>query len=130
EGGLFITSKKADPFWSGPMTTQPLNGWSEDNQHADFLAFLNDCVDRHLRVDFVHPRHRFPSAYNSVTWPMVGDASLNEVTDAWNIDISGLASGLILKRGDRLSIKQDDLIVHRWVNSPLVVSSEISQKVQ
>lgn len=130
EGGLFVTSRKADPFWNGPMTTQPLQGWQGNNQHADFLAFLTNCVDRNLRVDFVHPRHRLPSAYTDDTWPMAGDASLNAVTDAWTINAAGLSTGLILKRGDRLSVLQGDLVVHRWVAANLVVSSAISQNIQ
>lgn len=127
EGGLVVTSRQGDPFWSGPMTTRPLQGWKGNNEYADFLAFLTDCVDRHLRVDFVHPRHRLPSAYTAETWPMGGNADLVDTPDLRAVTLSGLALGLILKRGDRLSILQDDIVVHRWIAADTVVSSTTSQ---
>ena len=129
EGGLVITSRNSDPFWKGTMSTRRLSGLGT-NEYADFVAFLSRCVDLNLRVDFVHPLHRLPSAYNDATWPMIGDAALADVVDLRTIRLSGLPVGLTLRRGDRLSIMQGDLIGHRWIASPLTVSSTIAQDIE
>ena len=127
EGGLIITSRRSDPFWAGPMTTQPLTGWHDDNQHAAFRAFLTDCVDRNMRVDFIHPRHRLPGAYSLDTWPMAGDARLVSVPNLRTILVADLVVGMILRQGDRISITQGDVVVHRWIASDTLVSSTLSQ---
>lgn len=129
EGGLIITSRRSDPYWTGPMTTRPLTGWRDDNEHADFRAFLTQCVDLNMRVDFVHPRHRVPAAYTIDNFPMAGNGALVSVTDLRTIVVSGLTNGLTLRRGDRLSIIQGNLIAHRWIAAPVVVSSAISQSL-
>lgn len=129
EGGLVVTSRQSDPFWRGRFTTRPLEGWQGNNEHADLLAFLINAADLNLRVDIVHPRHRYPSAYTEATWPMSGDGMLEDVTDLRTIVVSGLEGGLILRRGDRLSIVQDALIAHRWIAAGTTVASEIAQEL-
>ena len=128
EGGLVITSRRADPYWSGRLTSGPLSS-TGDNERASLIAWLYNTVELNLRVDWVHPRHRLPRAYTAATWPMVGNASLVDVPDLRTIVVSGLTDGLVLQRGDRLSIMQDDIIIHRWISADLVVSSAISQSI-
>ena len=130
EGGLVVTSRRADPFWAGRMTTDNLQGSAGNNQHAALRAFLSRCVDKNLRVDFIHPRHRYPSAYTAATWPMVGNGELVSLTDLRTIVVSGLTVGLVLKRGDRLSITQGELIAHRWLAADLVVASAVTQSIE
>jgi len=130
EGGLIITSRKSDPYWRGRMTTVRLQPWGGDNKYADMLAFLSRCVDLNLLVDIVHPRHRLPRAYSAATWPMVGNAELTNVTDLRHIVVSGLSMALLLKRGDRVSIVQDDLIAHRWIATDTTVSSILAQTLE
>jgi len=129
EGGLIVTSRRADPFWSGPMTTRPLSSQGERNEHADFRAFLSRCVDENLRVDFVHPVHRFPHAYTEATWPMAGNAELASVPNLRTVVLRDLVVGMALQRGDRLSIIQGDLVCHRWIAADLTVTSAISQAI-
>lgn len=128
EGGLVITSSRVDPYWRGRMTTQPL-GVDVPNEHADFLAWMSWAVDLNMRVDFVHPRHRLPVSYTLETWPLSGDASLHSIIDLRTIRVGGLVNGLVLKRGDRLSIVQGDIIAHRWIAADITVSSIISQEI-
>ncbi|MFD1944741.1 hypothetical protein [Paradevosia shaoguanensis] len=130
EGGLIITSRRADPFWAGPMTTRPLFAHGPRNEHADFRAFLSRCVDENLRVDFVHPRHRFPHAYDAASWPMAGNAELVSVPNLRTIVLRDLVEGMTLQRGDRLSIVQGDIVCHRWVAADLTVTSAITQVVE
>lgn len=130
EGGLIVTSRRSDPFWAGRMTTGPLGGTAGNNEHADFRAFLSRCADKHLRVDFVHPRHRTPSAYSAATWPMVGNGALVSLTDLRTIVVSGLTVGLVLKRGDRLSLGQGELIAHRWLAADVTVTSALAQSIE
>lgn len=130
EGGLIVTSRNTDPFWRGRLTTKRLEGWQGNNQHADLRAFLSRCVDLHIQVDIVHPRHRVPGAYTLATWPMGGNASLAGLTDLRNIRVAGLPLGLVLKRGDRASIVQGNIVCHRWIAGAVTVSSTTVQAIE
>lgn len=130
EGGLVITSRSADPYWRGPMTTRPLQPLGLRNEHADFRAFLSTCVDQNLRVDFVHPIHRLPHGYIDATWPMAGNAELVSVPNLRTIVLRDLVEGMTLQRGDRLSIVQGDIVCHRWIAADLTVTSAITQAVE
>lgn len=130
EGGLVVTSRKTDPYWRGRLTTIRLEPWGEMNRYADMLAFLSRCVDLNILVDIVHPRHRLPRAYSASTWPMTGDAELTSVTDLRHIVVADLTMGLILKRGDRISVVQGDLISHRWIAADVVVASTTAQTLE
>lgn len=129
EGGLVITSRNFDPYWRGRFTTGPLDPRGS-NERARFIAWLIWAADNNMRVDIVHPRHRYPAAYTADTWPMGGNAGLVDVPDLRTLVLSGLPAGLILRRGDRLSVLQDGLVVHRWIANDLVVASTIAQAVE
>jgi hypothetical protein len=128
EGGLIVTSRRTDPWWSGTITTGDLDPRG-DNERADFIAWLTWAVDLNMRVDMVHPRHRYPRSYTAQTWPMIGNAQLVAVPNLRTILVSGLPVGLVLKRSDRLSITQGDIICHRWIAQDVVVGSAISQSL-
>jgi len=125
EGGLILTGRKAAPYWAGPFTTDSLDPavWS------DLMGFLVDCVDRNLRVDFVHPRYLVPRSYTLTSWPLVTDPVLVSVTNPRTIVVSGLTVGMTLKRGDRLTLIQGELRCHRMIRADLVVASAISQSI-
>ncbi len=129
EGGLVVTSRKSDPFWSGSLTTIKLEPWQGGNRHAQFLAFLSRCVDLNLRVDWVPPRHRLPGAYTAQTWPLIGDCSLVDVPDQRTLRVGGMQAGLVLSAGDRVAVLQGDSVVHRWVAEDVIVSSAIAQNI-
>lgn len=129
QGGLVVTSRNADPFWRGTMTTKRLNVWGSNNEHADFLAWLIWAVDNNMRVDFVHPRHRVPRNYSVENWPMPGNGSLVATPDMRTLSVSGIPIGVKLKRGDRVSVGQGDIIVHRWIAADTLVESAINQNV-
>jgi hypothetical protein len=128
-GGLIVTSRNADPYWHGTMTTQPLGVFGENNQHADFLAWMIWATDNNMRVDFVHPRHRLPRSYSADNWPMIGNASLISTPDQRTLRVSGVTEGIELRRGDRIAVYQSDLVVHRWVAADLIVTSEVAQNI-
>jgi hypothetical protein len=130
EGGMVVTSRRGDPFWRGTITTPalPLDGPGIERMlRPEFITWLHWAEDLNMRIDFTHPRHRLPRSYDDDTWPMGGDGAIVSVTDLRTIVVSGLTMGLILKRGDRLSIVQDDLVVHRWIGASVVVSSTTVQ---
>lgn len=133
EGGLIITSRRGDPNWTGTLSTGIL-GSSSPNQHADFLAFLSRCVDLNFRVDFVHPMHRYPDGYDDSNWPLTDDPTLASITDLRNLNLSGLAIGMLLPRGTRLSLVQgsgdSQVISHRWLAADVTVTSSTAQAIE
>jgi hypothetical protein len=132
EGGLIVTSRRGDPFWRGTITTPalPLDGPGIERMlRPEFIAWLHWAEDLNMRIDFVHPRHRLPRSYTEDTWPMGGDGAIVSLTDLRTIVVAGLTMGLILKRGDRLSIEKGGLIVHRWIAAPVTVASTTNQAV-
>jgi hypothetical protein len=134
EGGMIVTSRRADPSWTGQMTTRPLAA-DPINEHADFRAFLSRCADLNLSIDFVHPRHVVPRSYTIATWPLVTDCSLVSISDLNHIVVSGLTVGVQLKRGDRLSLQQTNVdstvsIAHRWVAVDVTSASATAQAIE
>ena len=125
-GGLIISSRNVEPYWSGTFSTAPLT--REDR--AEALAFLDDCVDRNLRVDFIHPLYRYPVGYNSATWPLgLVDASLGSVTNLRTIVVAGLQVGTVLRKGSRLCLIQGSTICYRKVTAEVTVASAIAQSL-
>jgi hypothetical protein len=129
EGVLIVTSRRSDPHWRGRITTPKLPSWADDNVRADFMAWLHWAVDLNMRVDFVHPKHRLPRHYTLDTWSMIGNATLESVPDLRTIVVSEVPVGTVLKRGDRLSINQGEIIVHRWIAEDVVTSSVLAQTI-
>lgn len=125
-GGMIVTGRRAEPRWAGPFTTDKLSR----NEWADLFALLDDCVDRNLRVDFIHPLYAVPRSYTLDTWPLAADPVLVSATDRRHIMVSGLTVGLMLKRGDRLTLMQDDLRCYRKIAVDTVVTSAIAQTLQ
>lgn len=121
--GLLITGRRNEPYWAGPFTTDRL----DPDMWSIVTAFLDNCVDRNLRVDFVHPRRAIPRAYTMGSWPLVADPIVTAVTHGRQIVASGLQVGMTLKRGDRLTIMQGDLRCYRRLENDLVVASAVSQ---
>lgn len=125
EGGVNIFSRHRDSFWGGPVNT----GLLEKNEQRVWLAFLDRVTEWNLSVDFVHPWYRVPGAYEIGTLPWGGGAVVDEVTDLFTLEIQGLPVGLELGAGDRFSIVQGDMIVHRKIATDLVVASAISETI-
>lgn len=125
QGGIIINSRHVEPYWSGTFTTAPL---TRADRIAG-LAWLDDCVDRNLRVDFIHPSYQYPIGYDSSDWPMVGDGSLSSVTNLRTIVVSGLDVGIVLRAGSRLCLIQDDVVCYRKVVTTVTVSSAIAQSI-
>jgi hypothetical protein len=123
ESGLLIVGRKPNRPWKGRFTT----GRLDQAEHADLFGLLLKAEERNLRFDFVHPRFRLPRSYNAGSWPMVGDAELEAVTDLYTLTCSGLSMGLLLKRGDRLTIMQDDLRCYCMLSADVTVASISAQ---
>ena len=122
-GGTLITRRRNMPFWAGPITSDKLF----PRDRADYVAFLDNCVSRNLRIDFVHPRFQTPAAYTLATWPLVVDPTLASVTHGHQIVVAGLQLGMQLKRGDRLTLVQGELRCCRPLSADLVVASTTAQ---
>ncbi|HTM77010.1 MAG TPA: hypothetical protein VL133_05225, partial [Devosia sp.] len=125
-GGMIVTGRRAEPRWAGSFTTDKLTR----DDWADLVALLDDCVDRNLRVDFIHPLFKVPRSYTLDTWPLAADPVLVAVTDRRHIVVSDLTVGLVLKRGDRLTLIQDELRCYRKIAVDTVVTSAIAQTLQ
>ena len=122
-GGIVITSRSADPVVRGRQTTGKL----DLDERRDYEAFLIDCADRHMRVDFVHPRHRVPRSYTADTLPFDGLGDVTGFADLRSATVSDLYVGLVLKRGDPIGFEQSGMKLKRWLQSDLVVSSATAQ---
>lgn len=122
-GGLVITGRAVEPRWTGRFTTDKL----DIDEWRDLAAFLTDCVDRNLRVDFIHPRHVVPAGYTLESWPVLVDPVLVSVTNRRLIIASGLTLGVVLQRGVRVSLMQSGLICHRMIAADTVVTSTVAQ---
>jgi len=125
-GGMIVTGRRSEPRWAGSFTTDKLH----PAEWADLVALLDDCVDRNLRVDFIHPRYALPRFYTLDTWPLAADPLLVSVTDRRHIVVKNLTVGLVLKRGDRFTLIQDELRCYRKVAVDTVVTSAIAQTLQ
>ena len=123
EGGIVITSRRSDPFLSGRVSSRDL----QPAEHADLEAFLIKCIDENMLVDMPYPRRRVPVGYTVDTWPMAGNGSLVGVTNLRTITVSGINTGIVLRRGSRLSLVQGAAISHRWIGETVTVASTISQ---
>lgn len=125
-GGMLINSRHVEPYWSGVLTTPPLTR----AERIEALAFLDDCVDRNLRVDVIHPSYRYPIGYKSTDWPMgLLDAELESVSDLRNIVVSDMDPGIVLTKGSRLCLIQGDTVCYRKVATTVTVSSAIAQSI-
>jgi len=131
EGGIVVTSRRGDPFVTGKLTTRAL----KPDQFADMQAFVVDACDRNERIDVVNPRYRLPRAYTDATWPLITDPAISAITDLYHLSLSGLQTGMTLKRGDRLCIVQENVgggesVAYRWLAADVTVTSAIAQAVQ
>lgn len=125
EGGLIVSSRHVEPYWSGTVVTPPL---ARDDR-IEALALLDDWVDMNRRVDIVHPLYRWPVGYDEQTWPMVGDATLDAVTDLRNIVVDGLTAGMTLRAGSRLCIVQGDSVCYRKIVTTVLSTTALSQSL-
>ena len=122
-GSLVVTSRGSDPVVRGKMTTGKLSL----AERQDWEAFLVDAMDRNLRVDFVHPRHRTPISYTLDSLPFAGTGSAIEFPDLRTMSASGLPVDLMLKRGDRVGIEQSGMKLCRWMRADTTVASTTDQ---
>lgn len=126
EDGLVITSVYRDPVWQGEFVTPPLD--AEDR--GELLAWLDDCVDRNLRVDYVHPLYKYPAGYKESTWPLVSDPTLSAVVNQRQITVAGLSDTLTLPKGTRLSIIQGNRVCYRRLAAAVAAPSSISETIE
>lgn len=118
-GGFISNVRVADPYWSGELVTVGL----EKAELEAWEAFLQDCIDRNLSIDFVHPLYRCPISYNPDTVPGSPTGTVGTFPDSRTIAVSGLASGLILKKGDRISLEQGDRVMYFMVGADVTIGA-------
>lgn len=123
ESGLLITGRRLVRPWTLQATTDKL----DQGEFANLSATLLEAEERNLRFDFVHPRFALPRAYTPATWPMAGDAALEAVPNLYTIDCSLLPIGLMLKKGDRLTLMQGELRCYCMLSADVTVASSVSE---
>ncbi|CDP54074.1 hypothetical protein [Devosia sp. DBB001] len=126
KGGMLVSTRDMDSYWAGKFTSGKLL----QDEYADLDAWLTDCVELNKRVDFIHPRFRVPRSYTLDNLPFGGAANVVAIPDLRHVVLSGLPLGLILKRGDRFTLVQDDLRCYRKVAEDILVDSSIAQSVR
>lgn len=122
-GGLGLTGRSSEPYWAGTLTTNALS--IEDRQKA--LSDLIYWVDLNKRLSFIHPQYLYPQGFDADTWPVMGDVTVTTITDRRTIVVSGLVNGMLLPRGTRFTLVQDDLRCYRALPVDVTVASETAQ---
>jgi hypothetical protein len=125
-GGLGLTGRTADAYWSGTLTTNALS--IDDRQKA--LSDLLYWVDMNMRISFVHPQYSYPQGYDAGNWPVAGAVTVTTFTDRRHVTVSGLVAGMVLPRGTRFTFIQDDLRCYRMLPADVTVESAIAQPLQ
>lgn len=119
-GGFVSEVKVADPYWYGELNTVDLSR----EELATWEAFLTECVDRKLSVDFVHPLYPCPMEYNPETFPLPATGQIEDFLSGSFIEVSGLNPSLVLRKGDRLSIEQGDRVMYYMVSEDAAAPGE------
>lgn len=109
--------------WQGKLTTGKLT----QAEYARLYAQLWDAVERNLRFDLVLPRFACPRTYTPASWPLETVPLLEEVTDLYTIEVSGLELGMTLLAGDRCCIHQGALRGYRMLSADVMVTSTTAQ---
>lgn len=125
-GGLGLTGRTADAYWTGTLTTNALS--IADRQKA--LADLLYWADMNKRISFVHPQYRYPQGYDADSWPLTDDPVVTAITDRRHIAVMGLEVGMVLPRGTRFTLIQGDLRCYRELPLDVTVSSATAQALQ
>ncbi len=110
-GGFVSEVRVADPYWAGEFVTVSLTR----EELSNWEAFLNECIDRQLSIDFVHPFYPCPITYNPDTYPGAGTGQVQAFVDGRSFTVDGFDSSMSLKKGDRLSIEQSGRIMYYMV---------------
>ena len=118
-GGMVSEVRVADPYWYGELVTVGL----EREEIAEWEAFLAESIDRQLSVDFVHPLYPCPISYNVDTFPGAATGTLDAIVDGRTIHIDLLDPGLVLKKGDRISIEQGDRVCYYMIAADVTVAT-------
>lgn len=122
-GGLGLTGRTADAYWVGTLTTPALS--IEDRQQA--LADLLYWADLNKRISFVHPQHVYPQGYDADSWPLADDPVVTALTDRRHIVVMGLEVGMVLPRGTRFTLIQEDRRCYRELPVDVTISSATAQ---
>jgi len=123
QGGLGVSGRQAEPYWAGTLTTPALS--IADRKKA--LADLGYWVDMNRRISFVHPQRSYPDGFDADSWPLDDDPTVTSFTDRRAIVVSGLEAGMVLPRGTRFTLMQDDLRCYRELPLDVTVSSAVAQ---
>lgn len=128
EGGLIITSRHSEPYLAGTMVTRP----QVQDEFDDLEAFLFGAVQYSRRLDFIHPKHLIPRSYSATEFAALGwsgNANVSAWPDLHTAVVSGMPVGLVLKRGDRMSITEGTKNSLKMIDQDVIVSSVISQTI-
>lgn len=127
-GGFVWETEDADPWWVGQGNTGKLDA----RRLADWEGFIAEAVGKGLAVEFTDPVFNIPGAYRQSGLPAGWDglAVLANLDNAWAPEIAGLATGLELRRGDRLGLVQGGYKTYHMVTKPVASASTISQVVE
>lgn len=114
----------ADPLWGGRLTTTVLSA----KQLKQWEAFISQCSDEFVTVDFVDPSFRVPMDYtvttlSALTWPGVtGIGEVNSITNLRTLVCSNVPTNFSLRRGDRVAVTEGTEVAYRMVSEDVVAS--------
>lgn len=125
QGGYSTEIRYAEPLWRGSLTSTVMD--QQEFQEAE--EFINEASERMLAFDLVHPLFLCPRSYTVSTTPGGGTASVVGISDLTAPHISGFTNGLLLKKGDRVSVEEGDYVSYRVIASDVTVSSTTDQTI-
>lgn len=129
DGGNVWETEDADPYWLGTGTT----GQLDPDKLQDWEGFVHEAVRLRSSIEFLDPVYWIPAAYRFSGLPggFSGTGALVNMTDAAAPKVSGFPIGLVLKRGDRVQIKNtgNGKSTYHMVSANTTVASTSNQSL-
>lgn len=119
----------ADPFWRMDMVTEPL----DFTQQAAVRAFLDEAGAGMKTVDYAPVFLPLPEAYRTdrSNAALADDGNLVSITGGSSLSIDGVTDGLVLQRGDMLSLAYDGFkSLHRILTGGTAAAGAIAITVE
>lgn len=129
EAGNSWETEDGDPNWRGRMATSKLT----PDRLQGLFGFVQAAVQSRATIDFVDPVYFIPAAYRTTGLPAGFEDGLASLVDASNGSspvFAGLPVGLVLRYGDRISIRDAHNCRHHMVAvAELIVTDSDEQAV-
>lgn len=129
EAGNTWETEDGDPYWRGRMSSSKLT----HDRLQKLFGFVQAAMQTRQTIDFIDPVYFIPAAYRATGLPAgfeTGLAALVDASDGATPVIAGLPVDLVLRYGDRLSIRNANNCRHHMVAvEELIVTDDEAQAV-